>query len=575
MCSMINTVGHRLSQEDVPKHIVEIFDSGTKVRAEPILELAELCQVSPSTTIAGRQSKVEGCVEQEIFLVRENTKGKRQGFKLWTLREESQAKTDAGECSRAIFWPAIDNGDWDFSMVVTKVDESTSPSTQSLIEAPALTNRAVVEQLISSMFDRRLDSELIKILQLDQLIAANLPVELHVGTFIDADGDTRPSEVMRIARNKLEFLRLAGIVPPQTEQFHQIISHPGKPAFFKFTPDPEHDHYKIDYVVQNLGSTARTVPLGRLTVNEAYKEPVVQDTDGQPIQELPFELEKLFDVPDIVPADEALLKEIEAVFQDFRQRLPSARQDHSVIDSQLNKVLESFQRKHHESTGKSALVDIGTIDLRSLGSGDFLSDITLGHRLVARVLANKDQEVFCGVGTYYGCSVEGAGQAFMRTHQGKRLIASNCRSAFSAATGLASASLTDCAAIDCDKAFVEAAEIKGCIAENCVTAFVNSKKIEGSIAKHCKEAFTTNTSISVQMANNTAENCSTSFMDYYSRSVVRDNKHKVTGNTVLNPASRFSTHNAGGWRKKDGNQTIGRFAGPNITKAYRESRAKR
>jgi len=461
-----------------------------------------------------------GSKQQDIYYVRQMQDKSQRGFKLWTLREKKfveGANDIAGECSEAFFQPAIDLGDWDFSMVVGKDDESKPTSLDASIENPddaSLTRKSVVDKLASVIRAGYIIGSLKTAIKLDELCSAYLPT-------IDAPVDPITTQIYHpLGKAMLDTLEWAGLAGTMAELETDIPL--GDQRLLRLVPFPSRQHsgFIIKSVFNDLGTSPRIDRIGSVTASDVSQPPLALTNAGSQLEGVLEHVETMLDVPEIHQASDELKKEIYQLIH-----------GESYIKKAVDKSFAIEERirnyRNENSLPHNSYLDIGELDIRGVGAGSFFEETEF---VVATIHANKDQDVYTNSSFVYGSTVTGASRAFCNTRKVKddwgpmksqirRSQAIDCDQAFCSEavrenyrgshkledTPSRAGVAVNCVADSCPESFIRLDSAIGCIAGDGEQAFINCGVVNGSISKHTPRAFLNFNDEGFEFTGNTAE----------------------------------------------------------------------
>lgn len=400
-------------------------------------------------------------VEQHIYYI-ETIADQVYGIPLWHLIEKP---ANSANCSMAIFLPARDQGDLDYSMVVTHQDETSPYSREQLISDEPLTHKDVLEQLKATLLSANLGAtntyrdkeaymekatELFDKIQLPELRKRLLPLKAGELASMRAEADPVTSYLFNMRS-------IAGAT-------HKAItaSSSEDDNAFKFTLDTATGKIACEGIF-NLGTSKRTATLGRVlppeSPNQSYQAFLdsAPDTPSDRLFEL---LGNAFQIPEIVH-DKTLVAQINEILIDALENKPMPIPN---VNQAINKVIQEFREHNEERYSADTIIDIGELDISQLENGSFLEGACY---IRANVKANKKQQVFSRAHNLYGCEVYGAKEAF------------NLYETFK--------NIRRCLAVDCAQAFVNG-QFKQSVALNCTESF-KTGYADFCIAEGSKKAF--------------------------------------------------------------------------------------
>ncbi len=479
VCSMlVLDLMHMIDQCEVKSSLSRLDDSWTKPRRVSVCENQEISQekitLQPLTTtlqygarLARSQSHLPyystKSVEQTIYYI-EPIGDETYAIPLWNMIERSE---DSQDCSIAIFLPARDQGDLDYSLVATSNDESNPYSLQQLVSEQPITHKSVLEDLkrvlksssVFTSYNLLRDTEE-QIISTSKTLFEKLQIaELRKRLLPLGNGElaTRRNETDPVTSYIFDLRSIAGSV-------HEGISAKTTEAGneFNFVLNTATGRIACSGAF-NLGTSKRTALLGQLLPPDSPLESYTAYLDAAPDEPS----EKLFDllgkalkVPEIVTDDE-LIGIINDILKNALEQKPYSLR---LVDEKIQKLVNRY-RKTNE-IADTTHIDIGSLDISQLEGGKFLHE---ARYIRAQVKANKKQDVFSKARNLYGCEVQGAAKAF------------NFHTTDNGETA------RRCLAIDCKEAFI-AGKIKQSVALNCTKSFL-STDADYCIARGSKIAF--------------------------------------------------------------------------------------
>lgn len=482
------------------------------------------------------------CENEEDVCIGYLNREKTKVIPLWQIAEHDSDLTDTkstlNQCSQALFLPASYDGlELDFTLVVTKVDESSPRVPEENLKPEPVTNAAVLDELNKCL--QRQPNNLADLIQLDQLIKVYQHDPLLKLSHIE--GRTNESEdalVRRILRINQLMDRLPSRILEEgllntanVESGSNVVAHATLLPLGRLA---------LSVLCTDLGKSGRSAPMEDLQLINEQLVLVGGAESSNVTNSLSYEVAAAaLEVPEIY------------VDKEFKDKVQLLVSEHKTVYS-LSLEVEKMIKALRQETGLSphTVIDLGIIDVGHIKyPGNTSSNETsvslfsnMAH-VKARVYACKWMDVFSQASKLYECSVDGAKSAFFNAGEVLSCDATNCNSAF------ISAQPTDCYASNTRNAFV-CAEATRCLAEDCEYAFsnknsaattftvtnsiaINSKRAfreataTGCYARSCKSAFE-----GAKAEANTAENCRYAFYQTYGG----------YNNTVLNIPQKWRPH---------------------------------
>lgn len=462
---------------------------------------------------------------------------------LWQIVEHDNDFTDTestvNQCSQALFLPASRDGlELDFTLVVTKVDESSPRLSAENLNPKPVTNAAVLRELNNCL--QRRPNNLAQLIQLDELSKVYQLDPLAQPSRIGQTSEPRDALVRRMMRIIKLIDRLpSGIFDDGLLHTATVEGDSSVVARAKLLPL---GRLAVSVLCANLGKSGRIAPMKDLQLIDEQlilpEEPETSDVTST----LSYEVATVaLEVPEIYVNQE---------FKDKLQLVVSRQKNLDGVSQEVGEMISALRQENGLSP--QVIIDLGIIDVGHIqrpgepGSKNASLELfNVMNRVKAKVFARGWMNVFSSASNLYECSVDGANGAFFKAKGLSCCDVTNSNSAFF------NAQATDCSASNTDSAFAFA-DANRCLAESCESAFSNDRFVDapfkttnsiaidsrsafqkatatGCYARDCKTAFE-----GAKAEDNTAENCRYAFYQTYGG-------HK---NTVINPQQRWRPHKA-------------------------------
>lgn len=437
----------------------------------------------------------------------------KQLIELWHLIE----REDADDCSYAVFVPTLDtNVQIDYSLVVTRDDESRHVDEDALIHDLPLTNAIVLEELIK--FLKRGSNELPDLIKLNELIKyyslSRSTIEANSIILADKLEINEPKDALVRQLGRIAGLASLSYKPGNIIKRHNLND---SEIILEISPD---GITNIRSHHADLGRHGRTTHWGSL---------VLKDNDVFGVSEIGTEeslkqaAELALGIPEIID-DTDLKSEIHEVI--------SSSIDPNYITDIVKNLIDEYRKNH--KLRYDTIIDMGIIDLTHIPQTSDRQIVFKNFNYVkSKVIANKGLEIFEDCNNLYECIVIGARKAFYKKTGFSRQVRCTAEDVYNA---FYNSETIECIAKKCNSAF-QYAVTEGCLAIDVYYAFSDSSS-RNSVAEHCKYSFTNPSNTS-----NLIGNCKSINPNLFGRSfnlnVYQRNGKNIYGRVIGKRASKL------------------------------------
>ncbi len=378
---------------------------------------------------------------------------------LWQLTE-NDPKT--GRCSESWFLPASQSHEIDYSLVMTPMDEARPASAEELVSEKPMTNAVVLKQLIECLNGRNNNlGELIKLKELLGETKNIIQPELH--TYSEVDDP--------LVRHLGKISGLAALAETAVTKSHKFNDETS--ISLEFSPEGRVD---VSATHHDLGKNGLSTSMGSIVLRG---QQLLGEYGGVEAPE-PIELARAaLEIPEII-VDEQLQQLIQEEIRDGEEL--------EIVDFNIIKHIREYRRRLNgwtmqDSTNSAEyneagayrpgdpIIDIGSVDFRSLRYGGREEVFQNAMGLKAEVYLGRYNQVFTGASYLYECTVIGGAEAFYNS----RYILRSCHKPSQASLFSGS--------------FQSANYISECIVDGATSAFNNAKQVVDSLAVDCSSAF--------------------------------------------------------------------------------------